>query len=91
MLSLANDLVARATRFILSGAPEPALWAVTVHGRVVGSLVHDLAGNRRLTWFVGADPRLAGYRGPIDNDLDALAASLTARLGTPVELQSLPV
>ncbi len=45
----------------------------------------------RLSWFNGADPRLAGYVGPLDGDIDALAATLSARLGAPVRLESLPV
>lgn len=93
MLSIAGDLVSRVTRLLLSGTDEPALWAVTVRGRVVGSLVRDAAGQCRLTWFSEADRRLAAYTGPLDNCdvVEALAASLSARLGTPVELQSLPV
>jgi hypothetical protein len=93
MLSFAGDLVSRTTRLILSGVDEPALWAVTVRGRVVGSLVREAAGRWRLTWFNGADRRLANYAGRLDDrsDVDALAAALSARLGAPVELQSLPV
>ena len=48
------DLVSRATRFLLAGPPEPALWTISVRGRVVGSLVCE-AGERRLAWFDGAD------------------------------------
>jgi hypothetical protein len=95
MLSIAGDLVSRAARFILSGSGEPALWAITVRGRVVGSLVHEAAGRARLTWFNGADRRLAGCEVPPDigviDDVEGLAAALSARLGAPVELQSLPV
>lgn len=99
MLSIAGEFVSRATRLILNCADEPLLWAVTVRGRVVGSLVREAAGRWRLSWFNGADRRLAGYRVPPDigghggggDDVEALAAALSARLGAPVELQSLPV
>jgi hypothetical protein len=47
-------------------------------------------GRWRLSWFEGADRRLASYAGPVDDDLEGLAAALGARLGQPVELQSLP-
>ena len=49
------------------------------------------AGHWRLSWFAGADPRLANYAGPLGGDIDQLAARLAARLGAPVELDSLPV
>ena len=90
MLTFAHDLVARATRFILAGTEEPALWTVSVRGRVVGSLVCD-AGERRLAWFDGADRSLVTYAGPLDGDVDDLARVLGMRLGVPVELDSLPV
>jgi len=88
MLSLA-DKVARATRYVLAGPEQPALWTVTVRGRVTGLLVRE-AGEGRLSWFAGADRRLVNYAGPLDGDVDALAEALGARLGIPVELQSLP-
>jgi hypothetical protein len=88
MFTLANEIVTRAARFVI-GAEEPALWTVSAGGRVVGSLVRDAEGSR-LTWFAGADSRLAGYLGPVSGDLEALAAALGRRLGAPVELQSLP-
>jgi len=84
------DLVSRATRFLLAGPPEPALWTISVRGRVVGSLVCE-AGERRLAWFAGADRSLVNYGGPLDGDLDDLARVLGFRLGAPVELESLPV
>jgi hypothetical protein len=84
------DLVSRATRFLLAGPPEPALWTISVRGRVVGSLVCE-AGERRLAWFDGADRSLVNYGGPLDGDLDDLARMLGLRLGTPVELEQLPV
>jgi hypothetical protein len=87
MFALA-EVVARATRFVI-GAEEPALWTVAAGGRIVGSLVRDAEGCR-LSWFAGADPRLAAYTGPITGDLEVLAAALGRRLGAPVELQSLP-
>ncbi|HSI01029.1 MAG TPA: hypothetical protein VLA02_10540 [Reyranella sp.] len=87
MFALASTVV-RAARFVIAGE-EPALWTVYAAGRVVGSLVRDRAG-WRLSWFAGADRRLVAYAGPVTGDLDALAAALGARLGAPVELQSLP-
>jgi hypothetical protein len=90
MLSLANQLVARATRLLLAAAGEPALWTVSAHGRVVGSLVCQ-DGSWRLSWFDDADRRLASYAGPLGGDVEALAESLSARLGAPVRLESQPV
>jgi hypothetical protein len=90
MLSFANTLVARAARLIQAAQNEPAMWTISVQGRVVGSLVCE-AGAWRLSWFNGADPRLASYAGSLDGDVEELAASLGARLGTPVRLESLPV
>jgi hypothetical protein len=90
MLSIAHDFVARATRFILAGSEEPALWTVSVRGRVVGSLVCE-AGERRLAWFDGADRSLVNYAGPLDGDIDDLARALGIRVGAPVELEQLPV
>lgn len=43
----------------LSGLNESAFWTVSVSGRVVGSLVYQ-AGEWRLSWFDGADPRASG-------------------------------
>jgi hypothetical protein len=85
MLSFAHK-VAR----VLVGPYEPALWTISARHRVVGSLVCE-AGAWRLAWFAGADPRLSSYAGPVDGDVDALAALLSARLGAPVELESQPV
>ena len=90
MFSMANQLVARATRLIFAANGEPALWTVSVHGRVVGSLVCQ-DSTWRLSWFNGADPRLASFAGPIDGDVEALAEALTARVGAPVVLESQPV
>jgi hypothetical protein len=93
MLALANHLASRAAR-LLAAAHEPALWSITTGHRVVGSLVYEGAcegGRWRLAWFAGADPRLSNYAGALDGDVEALAAALSARLGAPVELHSLPV
>ncbi len=81
------SLVDAVARFVLRPA-EPTMWTITVRGRAVGLLVRE-TGAGRLTWFAGADRRLVNYAGPLD-DADALAEALTARLGLPVELQSLP-
>ncbi len=89
MLSLANQLVARATRFFLSPQEEPALWTISAAGRIVGSLVSE-EGCWRLSWFPGADRRLVAYGGPVDGNIEALADLLAARLGMPVQLESLP-
>jgi hypothetical protein len=90
MFSLANQFVARATRLIFAVGGEPALWTVSVHGRVVGSLVCQ-DGAWRLSWFNGADPRLASFAGPIDGDVEALAEVLSARAGAPVTFDAQPV
>lgn len=90
MLSLANQLVAHATRLFLAAAGEPALWTVSAHGRVVGLLVCQ-DGSWRLSWFNGADCRLTSYAGPLGGDVQALAECLSARLGAPVCLESQPV
>lgn len=87
MLSLANQIVVRATRLFRAVAGEPALWTVCAHGRVVGSLVCQ-NGTWRLSWFNGADRRLTSYAGPVDGDAEALAERLSARLGAPVCLES---
>jgi hypothetical protein len=87
MLALANDLVARAARLVIGGG-EPALWTISTGRRVVGALVRE-DGRWRLSWFADADHRLTSYAGPVDGDLELLAAALEARLGRPVELQSL--
>jgi hypothetical protein len=89
MLNLVHDFAARATRYLLAGE-EPALWTISVRGRVVGSLVCE-RGERRLAWFEGTDRSLVNYAGPLDGDIDDLARTLGLRLGAPVELQSLPV
>jgi hypothetical protein len=90
MLSLANQLVARAARLIFAGSGEPALWTVSAHGRVVGSLVCQ-DGHWRLSWFNGADRRLTSYAGPVDGNVEALAEALSVRLGAAVHLESQPV
>lgn len=90
MLSLASTLVARAARLIQAAYEEPALWTISAHGRVVGSLVCE-AGAWRISWFNGAAPRLASYGGRVDGDVEALAVVLGERLGAPVRLESLPV
>lgn len=90
MLSLASTLVARAARLFQAAYEEPALWTISAHGRVVGSLVCE-AGAWRISWFNGADPRLASYGGRVDGDVEALGIILGERLGAPVRLESLPV
>ena len=68
---------------------SPPFGPISVGGRVVGSLVCE-AGAWRLSWFNGADPRLVAYAGPLDGNIEALAAALGLRLGVPVRLESLP-
>lgn len=89
MFDLASDIVIRATRLLFMDREDPALWTIAVDGRVVGMLLCE-AGVRRLTWFKDADPRLAAYAGPLDDDVEALAAALGGRLGRSVRLESLP-
>jgi hypothetical protein len=83
MLAFANDLVARAARLVIG--EEPSLWTISTGRRVVGAVVRE-SGTWRLSWFADADTRLTSFPGPVDGDLEALAAALTARLGRPVEL-----
>ena len=90
MLSLASTLVARAARLFQAAYAEPALWTISVQGRVVGSLMCE-AGAWRLSWFDEAPPRLVNYAGRVDGDVEALAIVLTERLGVPVRLESLLV
>jgi len=90
MLSLAYEFLFRAGRFLFTGPEETALWTIAVQGRLAGSLVRE-SGVWRLTWFNGADRRLASFSGPVDGNLEALSAALSDRLGTPVELASLAV
>jgi hypothetical protein len=90
MLSLANDLVTRAARLIFAAQGEPALWTISAQGRIQGSLVCE-AGTWRLSWFDGADSRLASHAGSPSSDVEALAEALSARLGAPVRLESLAV
>ena len=90
MLSIASTLVARAARLILAAHDEPALWTISAHGRVVGSLICE-AGAWRVSWFTDAPPRLGTYGGGMDEDVEALAIVLTERLGAPVCLESRPV
>jgi hypothetical protein len=89
MLSLANQLVARATRGAarLILADEPALWTVSVDGRIVGTMVCS-DGSCRLSWFEDADPRLVTFAGPVDDDIDGLAETLGMRIGRPVHIDS---
>ena len=74
----------------LFAGPQPELWTVTVGGRPVGLLTREGA-EQRLSWFEQADPRLRSYAGPLDSEIEAIAAALSLRLGRQVELDSLPV
>ena len=89
MLSLANQFITRATRRAtrLIFAGEPALWTVSAHGRIAGSLLCQ-DGAWRLSWFNGADRRLVSYAGPVDGNIEALAEALSNRLDAPVRLES---
>jgi hypothetical protein len=88
MLSLANDLVARAARLVAATHSASGLWVVSARGRAVGSLTCE-AGDWRLAWFDRADSRLRNYAGAVDGDMDTLAEALTLRLGAPVRLEPL--
>ncbi|MFI5002897.1 MAG: hypothetical protein ACHQK9_23675 [Reyranellales bacterium] len=90
MLAIASDLVSRAARLFFAAEDEPALWTISVDGRIVGSLVCQ-AGTWRLSWFDRSDRRLAGFVGPLGGDVEVLAEALSARLGTPVRLDSQPI
>ncbi|UYN95478.1 MAG: hypothetical protein KIT25_00595 [Enhydrobacter sp.] len=86
----ASSFVARTARLLLGASEEPALWAISVRGRVVGSLAVD-RGQWRLSWFADADPRLTGFVGPVGGDIEALSMALAIRLGAPVDIESLAV
>lgn len=88
MLDLAGTIVARAARVLFADHDESALWSISVGPRVVGALRRE-EGVYRLVWFNGADPRLAALSGPVDQDVDGLAAALGARIGQPVHLELL--
>lgn len=89
MSSLATDLFARVTSFLAASCAETGLWVISTRGRSVGSLLAAEDG-WRLSWFADADPRLVGYAGAVDGDVEALAQALTLRLGAPVRLDLLP-
>jgi len=86
MLSLANDLVSHAARFIASARDDAGLWTISARGRIVGALSGE-AGCWRLSWFNAADPRLCSFAGAIDGDVEALSEALSARLGAPVRFE----
>ena len=88
MSPLASTFV-RATRYLFAD-PERSAWTVAVRGKVTGLLACE-AGEWRLSWFAGSDPRLVAYAGPLDGDVEILADALGRRIGGPVELDSLPV
>ena len=77
----------RFAEFMLVGLGEPAMWTISVSGRVVGSLTHE-AGSWRLAWFENADPRLRDYRGPVTGDVEVLGATFGAIVGVPVSFDS---
>jgi hypothetical protein len=55
------------------------------------SLANQFVARATLSWFNGADRRLASYGGPLGGDVEALAERLSARLGAPVRLEMQPV
>jgi len=78
----------RFAEFILAGLGGPALWTISVSGRVVGSLTYE-GGKWRLAWFDNADGRLREYQGDVTGDVDGLAEALSACIGAPVSLDSI--
>ena len=88
MFSLAAEIVSGAARLLVVDRAEPALWTAAVDGRVVGTLRHE-AGVCRLTWFDGGTPYVTACTGRPEDDVEALAAVLTARLGRLVDLEPL--
>lgn len=91
MLAFANSLLAHAARLLDAAHDEPALWVISVHGRVVGTLVCE-AGRWRLSWFDGeVSRRLLIDTGTLDGDIEGLALMLSGRLGVPVQVDQLPV
>ncbi|QCI65019.1 hypothetical protein [Phreatobacter stygius] len=58
------------------------LWTLTVDGAVAGALFRE-GDLMELTLFDGADPRLAGFDGPV-NEPALLEQALAARLGETV-------
>jgi len=78
----------RFAEFIFAGLGGPTLWTISVSGYVVGSLTCE-AGSSRLAWFDNADGRLRAYRGPVTDDVEALAEALSECLGAPVSLDSI--
>ncbi|MBV8393395.1 MAG: hypothetical protein JOY81_09470 [Alphaproteobacteria bacterium] len=83
MFAAAQDLALRAARYVALSPDTSRLWTISVRHRVVGSLACE-AGQWRLAWFDGADPRLSAYAGRLDGDLEALARALGRRIGLPV-------
>lgn len=59
---------------------DDSVMTVSQHGRPIGALVRERRVSR-LSWFDGADPRLAAYAGSLDDDAEALADRLARRLG----------
>jgi len=88
MFSLAAEIVSEAARLFVVDRPEPALWTVAVDGRVAGTLRQE-AGVWRLSWFDGGTPYVTACSGWPEDDVEALASTLTARLGRLVHLEPL--
>ena len=59
---------------------DDSVMTVLQHGRPIGALVRERRVSR-LSWFEGADSRLAAYAGSVDDDADELANRLARRLG----------
>jgi hypothetical protein len=59
---------------------EDSLLTVVQHGRPIGALVRQ-GRVSRLSWFDGADPRLAAYAGSLEDDAEILADRFARRLG----------
>jgi len=81
-------LLAKVLIGMLAGRAKSSCWTISQYGRVVGTLM-DERGQRRLSWFNDADPRLRNYAGPLSDDPSELGRRLSLRIGVPISLDVL--